>query len=376
MKKRINLRGWIGAVLPMLLATGCTSAFYAASSNASDDLYVVHNRTEIARRQQAEAEARKAEAEARRAEMEAMLAEAEAASTEHTYYNRNTEDSYASVLADDYQSAYARRLRGFSSPSYRMPSSYTNARYSSAFHYVSAYDPAFYNVIVMGDQVWVEPKYVTAMFGTWGRPLYIDPWYYGWPSYGGWYGSWWGAPSFSIGFGGWGWNLGLSWFDPWWGWGGHPWWNHGWGWNRPPYGHHWGPGHGGHRPGWGVVHRPSGPRRTYPYGGSTDSNVNRGQSGNRNWNSGVYQGGSRNPNRGGTRGSGSVNRTDRNDSFGRPAGSTDRGNSQRRSPSSGSTYRPSQQGGYSGGSRGGSYGGSSSGGGGRGGYSGSSSRGH
>ena len=119
MKKRINLRGWIGAVLPMLLATGCTSAFYAASSNASDDLYVVHNRTEIARRQQAEAEARKAEAEARRAEMEAMLAEAEAASTEHTYYNRNTEDSYASVLADDYQSAYARRLRGFSSPSYR-----------------------------------------------------------------------------------------------------------------------------------------------------------------------------------------------------------------------------------------------------------------
>ena len=70
-----------------------------------------------------------------------------------------------------------------------------------------------------------------------------------------------------------------------------------------------------------------------------------------------------------------VNRTDRNDSFGRPAGSTDRGNSQRRSPSSGSTYRPSQQGGYSGGSRGGSYGGSSSGGGGRGGYSGSSSRG-
>lgn len=376
MKKGLFILGMAGLTA---LAAGCTTAYQGSSAGVPDDLYAVHSRTEIARKQQAEAEARKAEAEARRAELEARIAEANAASAERSYYNRSSNDSYTGVLADDYESAYARRLRGFESPSYRMPSSYLNARYSSAFTYASAYDPAFYNVIVMGDEVWVEPKYVTAMFGTWGRPVYTSAWYYGWPSYS----SWWGSPSFSIGFGGWGWNIGLSWFDPWWGWG-RPWWDYGygWGWHRPPYYHpHWGPGHGGHRPGWGVVHRPSGPRRTYTYGGSAGSRINRSQSGNRNWSSGVYQGGGnrRNPNRGG-----SVSRTERptgGSSSNRYGGSYDSGNSQRRSSQSGSTYRPSQSGGYSSGSssRGGSYGGggSHSGGGGssRGGYSGSSSRG-
>ena len=105
---------------------------------------------------------RKAAAEARRAEWEARLAEAEAAAAENGYYEYDA-NPYRSVLADDYESAYARRLRGFESPSYNMPSSYINARYSRAFDYVSAYDPAFYNVIVMGDEVWVEPKYITSM---------------------------------------------------------------------------------------------------------------------------------------------------------------------------------------------------------------------
>lgn len=357
-----------GTLFATLLATGCTSAFYAASSEASDDLYGIHNRTAIARKQQAEAEARKAEAEARRAELEAMLAEADAAAAEQSYSGRGAGDSYAGVLADDYRSAYARRLRGFSSPSYRMPSSYLNARYSPTFHYVSAYDPAFYNIIVMGDEVWVEPKYVTAMFGSWGTPLYGRAWYYGWPSYGG----WWGAPSFSIGFGGWGWNVGLSWFDPWWGWGGHPWWNYGWGWNYPHHGPHWGPGHGGPRPGWGVVHRPSAPRRTHPYEGTGGSRVNRTQSGDRNWSTGVYQGGNRGTgNRGGSAG-GTVSRSDRPATPNRND-APNWNNSQRRSSSSGSNYGQSQSGGYS---RGGSYGGGSTGGGSsRGGFSGSSSRG-
>ena len=67
MKMKVNIL--LLAVVTLAL-TGCTSAFYGASS-ASDDLYAMHNRTEIARRQQAEAEARKAEAEARKAELEA-----------------------------------------------------------------------------------------------------------------------------------------------------------------------------------------------------------------------------------------------------------------------------------------------------------------
>ena len=53
------------ALLSALL-TGCTSAYYASSGYAGDDLYATHDKTEIARRQQQAAEARKAEAEARR----------------------------------------------------------------------------------------------------------------------------------------------------------------------------------------------------------------------------------------------------------------------------------------------------------------------
>ncbi len=357
-------------LLAALTATGCSSAFYAQSNAAANDLYAVHNRTEIARKQQAEAEARKAEAEARRAELEAMLAEREAQLAADRLSGAES-TGYSSVLADDYESAYARRLRGFESPTYRMPSSYVNARYSTTFHYVSAYDPAFYNIIVMGDEVWVEPKYVTAMFGSWGRPLYTGAWYYGWA-----------APAFSIGFGSWGWNVGLSWYDPWffgswhnpwWGWHGPHWWGYG------PHHPHWSPGWhggsyrpsyglgGGYRPGYSVVHRPTGSRRTYTYG-SNGTNINRSQSGNRNWSSGVYQG--------------SNNRTDRNNS-GSVTRQPNRNNSSNSNSwfnsSSGNSTRRSSSSGYSSGSSsssgsrssGSSSGSSSSS---RGGYSGSSSR--
>ena len=54
MKMKVNM---LLLALVTLLLSGCTSAFYA-SSGANDDLYAIHNRTEIARRQQAEAEAK------------------------------------------------------------------------------------------------------------------------------------------------------------------------------------------------------------------------------------------------------------------------------------------------------------------------------
>lgn len=381
------------------MLSGCTSAFYGSSSSMSDDLYALHNRTEIANRKQAEAEARKAEAEARRAEYEALIAEAETRSAENAYYNRSTGESYTSVLADDYESAYARRLRGMDSPSYRMPSSYMNARYSTTFHYVSAYDPAFYNVMVMGDEVWVEPKYVTAMFGTWGLPT-RSSWYWN-----NWTSPWW-SPSFSIGFGSWGWNIGLSWYDPWlydwyspWY---RPWGSYYYGWSRPYWYNHYWHGHGphwnggggyhpGHRPGSGrpgIVHRPSQGRYTKPYQGS---NINRGQSGNRNWNSGVYQGNNQNSR---PKNQGTVSRTPGTPQT-RP-GYNGSGSSTRRSRSTGSSssYRSGNNWGSnnsssnsswssgSSSSRGSSYsggggysGGSSGGGSSRGGSSGSSSRG-
>lgn len=287
----------IGIASLMVGAVGCSSLYQASAGYASDDLYAVHNRTEIARKQQAEAEAQRAAAAARKAEWEARIAEAEAAAAENRYYEYTSPDAnpYESILADDYESAYARRLRGFESPTYKMPSSYLDARYSSAFTYASAYDPAFYNIVISGDQVWVEPKYITSMFGTWGGTVLCDPWYYGWTRP-------WG-PSFA--FGSWGWSFGWnawynpwyyswygpwgpwysSWYDPWWGpgwhgwygWHGHPYWAHGWHGGVPHRNYYANPG-GRNLRGYTPGRTTSG--RTYGVG-SSRYNSSRGNSGRR-----------------------------------------------------------------------------------------------
>ena len=142
------------SLLVVAMLSGCT-AMMESSSYGSSDLYVTDNRIKVAEALKAQAEAERAEAEARKAMWEARLAEAN--------YYAATEENYSSIVADDYESAYARRLRGFQSPTYRLPSSYYNLSTSNAMRYATAYDPAFYNIMVSGDQVWVEPKYVWLM---------------------------------------------------------------------------------------------------------------------------------------------------------------------------------------------------------------------
>ncbi len=219
----------LALLVALVAAGGCASQAYLP---AGDDLYVTHDRNEILRRQQAEAEAARAQYEARTAALNARLAELELAQRQQNdadSYANDYSNPYTDVLVDDYETAYARRLRGFSSPSYRMPSSYWNLRYSSRYTYLSAYDPWNYNIIVMGDESWVEPKYITAMFGTWGTPLIGFGLYsgWGWPYYDygfGFHHGW--APSWS--YYGWGWphyHWGWGGFYPYyWGWGGfyHP----------------------------------------------------------------------------------------------------------------------------------------------------------
>lgn len=254
--KRLSI---IAVILPVAVLAGCSSAF--KSTSFSDDLYEIHNRTAIAERKKAQAELAKAQAEARQAEWEAKLAEAKANAIQNgTYYSDDDAyiNPYDAVLADTYESAYARRLYGFQSPTYRMPSSYFALRYSDAFHYASAYDPAFYNVMVSGDQVWVEPKYITSMFGTWGASVAYPSygWYCGWASPYNY--AWWGYPRYSW-YDWYNWNWAYNWgwgfgyYNPWWGWGfswGYPYWPHYH--HHPPY--HRPPHYG--RPG-NIVHRPS-----------------------------------------------------------------------------------------------------------------------
>jgi len=100
-------------------------------------------------------------------EAENMLKEGSAQSVDSVIYEEKSssyQNPYREILVDDYDLARQKRSEAMKSLSYGM-SDWYDFYYSDAYHYASAYDPAFYNVIVMGDQVWVEPKWMTSQFG-------------------------------------------------------------------------------------------------------------------------------------------------------------------------------------------------------------------
>ena len=81
-----TMKTGIGLLSLALLAASCSSAYYQSGGYAGDDLYGIHNKTQIAQREKAKAEAEKAEAEARRAKWEALMAQARADDAENLYY--------------------------------------------------------------------------------------------------------------------------------------------------------------------------------------------------------------------------------------------------------------------------------------------------
>ncbi len=371
--KKCNLSLTRLALLVALMAAGgCASQAYLP---AGDDLYVTHDRNEILRREQAEAEALRAQYEAARAQYEATTAALDARMAELELAQRQQDNGdsysdgysnpYADVLVDDYETAYARRLRGFSSPSYRMPSSYWNLRYSSRYTYLSAYDPWNYNIIVMGDESWVEPKYITAMFGTWGTPiigfgLYSDwRWpYHGYGFYHGWGPSWsygWGWPHYHWGWGGY--------YPYYWGWGGmyHP--------TYPGYHPHPSrpsPNYPNYRPGGthGFVRRTS---PGTPVGSGNNGYRRPGNTGNNDRYGTSTSGGNRSNTRPGVgRGNyrpGSTRNNTHNDNSGYRSETRTRDNyrSSGSTRQDGGSFRSGSSGSYRSGGGGGSYGGSSGG---------------
>lgn len=239
-------------VSAFILTAVAVSAQKTRTAADIDDLYGTVDRKKIAKQETAK-EITRQEAEKQRAYQRSLQAQ----EMDRYEYEEEQTNPFDAVLSDSYEESYARRLRGFQSPSYRMPSSYYNFRYGNDSFYTSAYDPAFYNTIVMGDQVWVEPRYVTAMFGTWGTP-YMGVGLYG-PNFGFSIGSPWGGGYY-------GWN---SWNNPYYGW--NSWNNNYWG-----HGHYypsWGHGHG-HYPSWGHgnSHRPY-YRNDVVYGGRRGEGV-------------------------------------------------------------------------------------------------------
>lgn len=226
--KALKLFTLLGLV--SILATSCSSSLRMASSSAGDDIYF--DPSQDASGQLAVA------SNGKRVPMDKsyrdLLNETNRAISDTLYEESDsTGNPYADVLADDYEKAKRNRELGLRDPWNGMS---TNAAYSQNMWYATAYDPAFYNVIVMGNTIWAEPKYISSMFGYPYNSPYIN--------FGSYYSPWRNSWNYSFNFGfGWGWssNWGWgynNWYDPYWG--GY------YGWNYNPY---WGGGH--HNHGWG-----------------------------------------------------------------------------------------------------------------------------
>ncbi|MFP4448317.1 MAG: hypothetical protein ACOCZ4_01005 [Bacteroidota bacterium] len=120
----------------------------------------------------------------------------------------SSKSGFDRVLVDDYQTAYKKRQEARRSPSYGM-SDYYSVRFSDDYFYASAYDPSFYNIIILGNDVWVEPHYLTSHFGIGWRynRFYNSPYshhygYFGMNSFHPYhYSPFYHSPYYSYGFG-------------------------------------------------------------------------------------------------------------------------------------------------------------------------------
>ncbi|MBR6830530.1 MAG: hypothetical protein IKM58_00385 [Tidjanibacter sp.] len=240
MKRLIYLS--LTALAFMGLLSSCGAQMLASVSYADDDLYAINNRHAIAT------------VVSQHSEVSTVAPKTIASDLDEIDDILGTTSSSSSddLLVSDYGTAYERRLKGRASVTYNTPTSYTNYLYGDSYYATLRYDPSYYNVMVMGDQIWVEPKYVTSMFGTWGTPSISVGLSVGLPFFSSWHA--WNYPYYS-------WNR-WYWNDWYWG---RPYWYGGWygpgwhgGWYGPHHHHHWLPGHGHYydRPGYAKIRRP------------------------------------------------------------------------------------------------------------------------
>ncbi|MFO7843257.1 MAG: hypothetical protein R6V16_05545 [Bacteroidales bacterium] len=98
------------------------------------------------------------------------------------YEDKESENYYDRVMVDNYSEAREKRMEAKQSPYYGMATNY-NIYFNDDYRFASMFigDP-FYNVVIAGDRVWVEPYYISSSFGYWGRSYtYVgvnSPWYY------------------------------------------------------------------------------------------------------------------------------------------------------------------------------------------------------
>jgi hypothetical protein len=78
-------------------------------------------------------------------------------------YNYKQTNPYENILVDNYYDAHNRRIEAMKDISYGF-NNYYDVQFSDAYWYASTYDPIMYNVIIMGDDVWVEPNWLSNSF--------------------------------------------------------------------------------------------------------------------------------------------------------------------------------------------------------------------
>lgn len=105
------------------------------------------------------------------AKYKGFLANDSSEGSDTVLFSSPNQNPYDRLLVDSYQEAYERRIAAMFNPYYRMNN--WDVKYSSDYWYASAFDPTFYNVFTVGDSVWVEPTWITNMFG---RSYYSNPW--------------------------------------------------------------------------------------------------------------------------------------------------------------------------------------------------------
>ena len=122
------------------------------------------------------------------------------ASVDSLIYNNEVQNPYEKILVNNVTEAMEKRRQASMNP-YKGINNYYFLLTDDDMWYASAYDPAFYNIVVVGTEVWVEPNWVSAALGsswgvnyaynsfyrpTWGFGMYYNysPYYNTWPYWG------------------------------------------------------------------------------------------------------------------------------------------------------------------------------------------------
>lgn len=215
MKTKLQI---IGIALLGFFLTSCSSSMYMSktSGSSTDDIYYTPNKTsstltdsdKLSTLKDQNQEPEKMSINQLENKYSELISSSDSASIDTLIYKAESTNPFERILSDSYQESYERRLRGMEDPRYKVES--PSVFYSDDYFWASAYDPAFYRVVVMGDQVWVEPNYVSSMF-TWphtnfwfgfGIGFGFNSWYYN-RFYSPYYGNnyWMGYDPYYYGYG-------------------------------------------------------------------------------------------------------------------------------------------------------------------------------